>query len=356
MIGMMSGTSLDGLDIAHCTFSLTNNGWTYSIDKAVTLSYPIDLREELNTAHTLNSEGLITLDHRFAGFCAHAAREFIMANKLNPIAIASHGHTVFHRPDRGMTLQIGSGATIAAISGIATICDFRSQDVALGGQGAPLVPIGDQELFKEYDLCLNIGGFSNISAIVGGQRRAWDICPANFILNRLSQQLGKAFDEDGKLAASGNLITTLLEELEALDYYRLSAPKSLGREWVDANFSPLLSKYSDHEISDLLRTFTEHIAMRISQTANDTEGNQRMLASGGGALNLFLTQRIQDMMKGELVIADPMLMQFKEAMIFAFLGVLRLRNEPNCLASVTGAAFDHCSGAIYNGSSSNVNQ
>jgi anhydro-N-acetylmuramic acid kinase len=346
IIGLMSGTSLDGLDVAFCVFDFINDKWSFKIQKAVTFSYTPEWQHKLSEAMNLSSDQLASLHIEYGKFIGKQVNQFINDTKLKPVFIASHGHTVFHRPDLGYTFQLGSGAAIAAITGIETICDFRSQDVAMGGQGAPLVPVGDKLLFSEYDICLNLGGFANVSYETNGKRMAYDICPANIALNFLAGKTDMDYDRNGLLASNGKIITGLLKHLNTLEYYQLKPPKSLGKEWLDAKFIPVLNDFSSCSINDLLCTTCEHIADRIASAVNGIpEGN--MLVAGGGAYNLFLVNTIKKKSSITLIIPDDTTLQFKEAMIFAFLGVLRLKGEINCLSSVTGASRDHCSGSIY---------
>lgn len=344
----MSGTSLDGLDICFCELVHDGETWAYQINQATTIPYEEEWKSALKKAPELTGEQLSSLDNAYGVYCGQQVKRFMLVNGIYPEMIASHGHTVFHRPDLGYTLQIGKGSAIAGITGIMTICDFRSQDVTLGGQGAPLVPVGDRLLFGNYDLCLNIGGFSNISYDAGGHRIAYDISPANIVLNELAALEGRPYDAGGELAAGGRLIPGLLEDLNHLDYYRQSPPKSLGREWVNAFTDPVLDNYKHEPVRDLLRTFTGHIAYQIGRVIQNS-GKRNVLVTGGGALNTFLIRSIREQCSADVVVADERLLQYKEALIFALLGVLRIRGEVNCLASVTGALHDHCSGCIYPG-------
>jgi anhydro-N-acetylmuramic acid kinase len=346
IIGLMSGTSLDGLDVAFCAFDYSNNKWSFQILKAVTFSYTPQWQHKLSEAMNLSADQLASLHMEYGEFIGKQVNQFINDIKLKPDFIASHGHTVFHRPDLGYTFQLGSGAAIAAITGIETICDFRSQDVAFKGQGAPLVPVGDKLLFSEYDICLNLGGFANVSHEINGRRIAYDICPTNLALNFLAGKTGLDYDNNGQLASSGNIIPGLLNNLNSIGYYQLKPPKSLGKEWFDAKFIPVLNDYSSCSVNDLLCTVSEHIADRIAIAVKGIP-QEKMLVTGGGAYNRFLIDRIKSHPSINLVIPDDTTLQFKEAMIFAFLGVLRLKGETNCLSSVTGASRDHCSGSIY---------
>lgn len=343
----MSGTSHDGLDLAHCTFEEHEDKWKYRIIKAVTIPYPESWKQRLLSLPEADAEMIKRADLDLGDYIGAAVSDFIKQGSLHAGFIASHGHTIFHDPDRKITLQIGNGERIAKHCGITLINDFRSQDVAMGGQGAPLVPLGDRLLFSEYDYCLNLGGIANISYDEDGQRIAYDICPVNMVLDQLALKSGKAYDNKGSMAASGAIIPALLDQLEALPYYSQSGPRSLGREWVLENIFPLMRKYDQQGVENLLATFTEHIAIRISDTLQ-AKGSKKMLVTGGGVYNEFLVGRMKKHADASIIIPGPLLIEFKEAMIFAFLGLLRLRNEVNVLGSVTGSGKDHCSGTIIN--------
>jgi len=343
-IGIMSGTSLDGLDLASCTFHLKDGHWTYSIEKAETIPYDIAWKDRLRMLHEADQEAIHAADLELGAYIGHAVRNFIRQHKINVAFIASHGHTVLHDPSAGLTLQIGSGNQMAELCGIPVINDFRSQDIQMGGQGAPLVPIGDKLLFSEFEYCLNIGGIANISYEEDGERIAFDICPANMVLNILAEQAAMPFDDKGRMAEKGNIIPELLEKLESNPYYKRSGPRSLGREWVEEHIFPLLKLYADRSINDLLATFTEHIALRISAIAQGKD--HRMLVTGGGAYNDFLISRTRQGSGVDIHLPDELLIEYKEAMIFSFLGVLRLLGINNVLGTVTGAGKNHCSGHI----------
>lgn len=339
----MSGTSLDGLDIAAVEFSFLNNKWRFQLIHAETISYSEEWESALKSAQNLSGQVLSELNSKYGKMLGEEALSFVSKNTFAPDLIASHGHTVFHQPDNGYTLQIGNGANIAACTKTTTVSDFRTGDIALGGQGAPLVPVGDRLLFPEFDYCLNLGGFANISFDKDEQRIAFDNCPVNFVLNALAEKQGLPFDIDGKLGKKGNLNNELLRQLNQLSYYQLPSPKSLGREWVENEFLPVLNHF---DISDLdkMRTIYEHIAIQITK---DLSGNGKLLITGGGAFNTFLIERIQALTTTEIVIPNPDIINFKEAIIFAFLGVLRIKEINNCLASVTGASKDSCGGIIF---------
>ncbi|MDZ7607548.1 MAG: anhydro-N-acetylmuramic acid kinase [Cyclobacteriaceae bacterium] len=263
-----------------------------------------------------------------------------------PELIVSHGHTIFHQPGIGLTLQIGDGYRIMKKTGIKTVCDLRSLDVALGGQGAPFVPIGDKLLFPQYDFCLNLGGFSNISTDIDGRRIAYDICPVNTVLNFLASRVGFDFDKDGEIARSGKPVESLLEILNNLPYYKLTPPKSLGIEWVNSYVLPLLQ---GHEVADLMHTFCRHIAHQIAVSIPSGNTKRSVLVTGGGAKNTFLIEMIKNEIgkNAEVVIPDEQTVDFKEAIIFGFLGLLRALGQVNTLKSVTGASADSSGGIIF---------
>lgn len=342
VLGIMSGSSLDGLDLAICKFHNYRNKWNYDLLKSKTITYTDELRKQLEKAPSLTGAGIISLDNDFGTFIARQSGEFIAETGLPVELICSHGHTVFHQPENGLTFQVGNGAWIAAITGITTVSDFRRTDVALGGQGAPLVPAGDELLFSEYDYCLNLGGFANISFRSGNKRIAYDICPVNIILNLLSQRSGKLFDKDGLEGVSGRIDINLLAKLNELTFYKMQPPKSLGREWTDREFIPVLDE-TDLPATTKMRTVYEHIANKI---ASIPLKNRTVLITGGGIHNKFLQDLIKHNCKANCVIPDDDVIDYKEAIIFAFLGLLRIRNEINCFASVTGASRDSCCGIV----------
>lgn len=342
-IGLMSGTSLDGLDLVASEFSFSGKSWQYKILAAETIPYSSVWTEKLKNGHLLSGEQLIGLHVEYGKLLGKETKKFIQKTGIVTDLIASHGHTLFHQPENQFTFQAGSGFEIAAKTGITTVADFRTGDVALGGQGAPLVPVGDKFLFGEYKFCLNLGGFANISFDQDNRRIAFDICPVNFVLNHLSAKAGQAFDKNGELGRSGLVHLDLLEELNSLKYYNLNPPKSLGREWVEENFFPVLDRY-EISLTDKMRTVYEHVALHIASVANE---KAEMLVTGGGTFNSFLVERITALSKSVLAIPSNELINYKEAFIFAFLGVLRVLNMNNCLSSVTGASRDHCSGLIF---------
>ncbi|WP_294217349.1 anhydro-N-acetylmuramic acid kinase [uncultured Chryseobacterium sp.] len=342
-IGLMSGTSLDGLDLCFAEFEKTGTIWKFRILQAETLPYSEDWENRLRNSILLSAQELLELHSEYGYYLGKQVNEFIHRHQLENISlIASHGHTVFHQPEKKFTLQIGDGRAIKLETGLPVIYDFRSQDVLMGGNGAPLVPIGDELLFSGYGACLNLGGFSNISLSSEGKRIAFDIAPVNIVLNHLAQQLHKSFDENGALAEKGHIDESFLDRLNALDFYHLSHPKSLGVEWCHQHIFPT---FGNMEITDALATFTEHAAQQISTVIN-THPIKDILITGGGAYNTFLIEKIKEKTKAAIIIPEPKIIDYKEALIFAFMGVLRMNNEVNVLSSATGSSADHCSGVI----------
>ncbi|HVD97846.1 MAG TPA: anhydro-N-acetylmuramic acid kinase [Cytophagaceae bacterium] len=345
--GLMSGTSLDGLDIALCRFRQENENWSYEILDATTISYPASLKKKLAGLMKASAQELAEMDAFFGKYSGEQVKKFISNQSHLTDLIASHGHTIFHQPGKGFTTQIGNGAYLSAATGLPVVSDFRSMDVALGGQGAPLVPVGDKLLFSHYNYCLNLGGIANISYDHADKRIAGDICPVNIVLNLLAAQKGKAFDKDGKLAAKGKVNTALLKKLDQLSFYKKKFPKSLGREWVDKEFLPLIIK-SKLPIEDRLATMCAHIAFQIAEALPfDKEAD--LLATGGGAFNTFLVEKIKEACgeKINIVVPDAQIVSYKEALVFAFLGLKRVLGEANVLHSVTGAKSNSVSGALY---------
>jgi anhydro-N-acetylmuramic acid kinase len=346
IIGVMSGTSLDGIDLAHINFTIKDNKWRYEVLESETISYSQDWLNKLKVAVSFSKEELIELNEEYTELLGYIIKSFIANHKIKNLdAVCSHGHTILHQPQNGFTLQIGNLPKIAEIIQEKVVCDFRVQDVKLSGQGAPLVPIGDRILFSEYDYCLNLGGFSNVSFEDNSKRIAFDISPVNTVLNFYASKLGLNYDDKGKIASSGNINSDLLKELNTLDYYKKPFPKSLGFEFVKEIVLPLIENYSI-PIEDKMHTFTEHIALQTSLALPNKTG--KILITGGGAYNDFLIERMQFHLPNiKIIIPDNKTLEFKEALIFALLGVLKLRDEINVLSSVTGAKMDHSSGVIY---------
>lgn len=339
----MSGTSLDGLDICLTKFEKQNSVWKFEILQAETLSYSEKWENKLRQSINLSAEKLLELHSEYGFYLGKAANDFIEKYHLQNIdVISSHGHTVFHQPQKKFTLQIGDGRAIKFETGLPVVYDFRSQDVLMGGNGAPLVPIGDELLFSEYDACLNLGGFSNISLKLNNKRIAFDIAPVNIVLNKLAQNFNQNFDVNGDLARGGNINKKLLTKLNSLDFYAQSHPKSLGIEWCNENIYHL---FEDLDSKDILATFTEHSAEQISNIFNQYKLS-KVLFTGGGTYNSFLTEKIKQKTSSEIIIPKNEIIDFKEALIFALMGVLRVTGEINVLSSATGSSHDHSSGII----------
>ena len=346
IIGVMSGTSLDGIDLAHIIFSFKKGIWDFKILNSETIPYTIYWLNKLKAAVDYTDAVLQELNQEYTVLLGETINQFIHRYDIQNIdAVCSHGHTILHQPQNKYTLQIGNLPKIRQIVNYTVVCDFRVQDVQLGGQGAPLVPIGDRMLFSEFDYCLNLGGFSNVSFDLDMQRIAFDISPVNTVLNFYAHTLGLEYDDSGSISRSGKINTALLEALNAFDYYKRPYPKSLGFEFVKETVLPLIEKYTI-PVEDKMHTFTEHVAIQTNKALAKKES--RMLITGGGAYNNFLIERIRfHLPKTTVVIPDKKTIEFKEALIFGLLGVLKLRNEINVLSSVTGAKYDHSSGVIY---------
>jgi anhydro-N-acetylmuramic acid kinase len=348
VLGLMSGTSLDGLDIAQCKFEFRDNRWHYLIERAFTYLYSSLWKEKLSNAENLSGLDLMLLNNEFGIFMGHCVNDFRKKDHVNIDFVASHGQTIFHQPQSGLTLQIGNGAHIAATTGLSTICDFRTLDVAMGGQGAPLVPIGDKLLFNEYDYCLNLGGFANISYDDQDNNRiAYDICPVNIIINHFVKERGLSYDPEGSIAHKGNVDEQLLLELNQLEFYKEAGPKSLGKEWITKVVIPVINKYH-LSLEDTLRTYYQHIVEQLNEVLKSYLPQKKtVLITGGGAHNVFLINLLKNNLSVELIIPSKEVIDFKEALIFAFLGILRYLEEANCLSSVTGATQDNIGGVIY---------
>lgn len=346
VIGVMSGTSLDGIDLAHIHFKITNQKWTFEILEYETIEYSPTWINRLKIAVDFSKNKLNILNQDYTQLLGMVVSDFIRRHQIQTLdAVCSHGHTILHQPQNGFTLQIGNLPKIAELINQVVVCDFRVQDVQLGGQGAPLVPIGDQILFSEFNYCLNLGGFSNISFESNKQRVAFDISPVNTVLNTYANQLGLDYDDKGQLSRTGTINALLLKQLNSLDFYQKKFPKSLGFEFVKEIVLPLIETHPI-SIEDKLRTFTEHIALQIALALPNKKG--KLFVTGGGAYNDFLLERMRFFLPEiEIIVPENKILEFKEALIFALLGVLKLRTEINVLSSVTGAKNDHSSGMIY---------
>lgn len=346
VLGIMSGTSLDGVDFAVVEFECINNKWTFNLKETNTYKYSEEWFDVLKFASKLNDSSLEQLNISYTVYLNDLIHQFISEFDVSNLqAIASHGHTVLHNPKAGFTLQIGNLVGLKKNISIPIICDFRVQDVLFGGQGAPLVPIGDRLLFSEYEFCLNLGGFSNISFEKNNNRIAYDISPVNTVLNYYANQLGLEYDDKGSIASSGTINLELLEKLNSNSFYSKTFPKSLGVEFVFEEVIPIIQEFS-LDIKDILRTYVEHISIQIGIQLKNKVG--KMIITGGGAFNDYLISIIKNQLINiEVVIPESKIINYKEAIIFAFLGVLKLNNQNNVLSSVTGANADHSSGVIF---------
>ncbi|WP_348810378.1 anhydro-N-acetylmuramic acid kinase [Flavobacterium maritimum] len=346
VIGVMSGTSLDGVDLAHIQFKIIDQKWAFEILESETIPYSSDWINKLKQAVDYSQKELKILNQDYTQLLASIISSFIKKHTISNLdAVCSHGHTILHQPQNGFTLQIGNLPEIASLIHQTVVCDFRVQDVQMGGQGAPLVPIGDKILFSEYDYCMNLGGFSNVSFEENNKRIAFDISPVNTVLNFYANQLKLDYDNKGLISRTGNTNELLLNRLNALDFYKKTHPKSLGFEFVKETVLPIIEKF-EISIEDKLRTFTEHVALQIALALPNKKGS--LFITGGGAYNDFLIERVQSYLpEMKIIIPEAKILEFKEALIFALLGVLKLRGEINVLSSVTGAKKDHGSGEIF---------
>jgi anhydro-N-acetylmuramic acid kinase len=347
VVGLMSGTSLDGLDVAHCTFKNSDKGWSFKINQATTIKYSKQWTAKLSQAFSMRGQDLIETDVAYGRLLGEAVISFLTQNKLKVDFIASHGHTIFHQPDKGFTYQVGNGNAIHAVTGLPVVYDFRSLDVIRGGEGAPLVPAGDKFLFHEYDVCLNLGGIANLSMDVKKQRLAYDVAFTNMGLNYLMSKVGKAYDRNGEKSSEGEVNKKLYQKINNIYTKLRSTRPSLGREIFEKKIQPLLDDDSA-SLEDRLRTFTESAAAEIIYAIMEHKKNPNVLCTGGGAFNAFLVSRMLDLLgdDGTLIIPDEEIVKFKEALVFAFLGVLRVRDEANCLQSVTKATQDSSGGVL----------
>lgn len=348
-LGLMSGTSLDGLDLALVRFQHDGATITFELIAGETVPYSSRWDQALREVPSTTALQFMHADAELGRWMGHAAKQFLATQSYKATIIGSHGHTIFHQPQLGFSTQIGHGGQLAVAAQLPVVSDFRMVDVAMGGQGAPLVPVGDQLLFGNYAACLNLGGIANISMqTLSLGRIAFDICPVNQVLNFLAARHMQSFDAGGELASRGKLLPHLLAQLNELSYYALSAPKSLGREWVEQELIPILDEET-HAAEDLLHTFGIHVAEQIAAVVDKYGLQGEVLCTGGGTHNLWLIDQINRKLakRAWLHVPDQNLVDFKEAILFALLAVLRLYGVPNALASVTGAIQDSCTGAIH---------
>ncbi len=345
VIGLMSGSSLDGLDIVYCMIDGNGDDWHFRILKADCIVYPNEWAKRLENIESSDNKDLMQTNYEYGRLTGVLVRNFMEKHEIHDKVdfIASHGHTIFHEPLDGFSFQIGHGAAIAAECNKDVICDFRNSDIALGGQGAPIVPIADQLLFGNYKYCLNIGGIANISVKESSSISAYDICGANQVVNFLSKKLGLDFDNEGEIARSGEVNLELLNELNNIDFYKKEPPKSLSNQYVARAYIELIEHFKI-SAEDKLATVTTHIAGQISSHLQEDES---VLATGGGAFNKYLIELIEQQSKAKIVLPDKEIIMYKEALAMALLGVLRTEKKVNVLSSVTGAAKDSIGGCIY---------
>ena len=354
VVGLMSGTSVDGLDVASVRFHQNASGaWTYHFQAFATLAYPQSMRDVLWKVMTLNAEQLARLDHEWGVWVGQAVQSWLQTQAISsPDLVGSHGHTVFHKPDEGWTMQIGSGAALHAALGVPVVCDLRRLDMAFGGQGAPLVPLADEVLFGDWDVALNLGGFANLSLQDPERGRvAWDVGPANLLLNMLAQTRGLEMDRDGMLASQGNVIPELLNALSSMPHHKQPPPKSLGREWLETQVWPRVEQaLGECSLEDVMATAVEYVAATV---VGDVPSGSTVLVTGGGVKNRVLMEAIhrrsQDL-NHAFHVPDATLGDGKEALVFAWLGLLRWLGMPNALPSVTGARKSSSGGVIWGAS------
>lgn len=353
----MSGSSLDGLDIVYTHLEEVRGQWSFEIKNADCIAYDAAWLQKLRNAHEMPVPDFLRLHTEYGRYLANQVSAFVVANELEHKVdfIASHGHTVFHEPANHTTFQLGDGAVLAASSGLPVISDLRALDVALGGQGAPIVPAGDKLLFHEYDYLLNLGGIANLTVKNGADMIAFDVCPANQVLNILAQKAGMDYDADGLLAASGNLLTDVLADLNDQAYYKQPAPKSLSNDMAMELVFPSFSE-SSHAVNDMLHTAVQHVAEQVLSAVTKypvSKEHPHMLVTGGGAFNRYMVSRIQELLDGivAVTVPDAQVVKYKEAVVMALIGALRWREETNVYSSVTGASRDSISGALWMGHS-----
>jgi len=344
VIGLMSGTSIDGVDLVYANFFYDKH-WSFKILKSKTYEYDMDWQNILKNLSDKDLDSIKLIDKNYTKLLSEYISSFIEEFSIKEIDfISSHGHTALHDPSNSITYQIGNLKELSDYIGLKVICDFRAQDVKLGGQGAPLVPVGEKYIFPEYDNLINLGGFANITIKSNNNLTAYDICPVNIVFNHLSNLRHLKYDDKGKIASSGKLNIELFDCLQSLDYYKQISPKSLGIEWVNKNILPLINSFSEIPLEDLLNTFSKHFA---SQIDSNIKSAKKTLITGGGAYNDYLIQNIINLTESEIIIPSSEIIEYKEALIFGFLGVLKDLNINNCYSSVTGATKDHSSGNIF---------
>lgn len=354
-IGLMSGSSLDGIDIACCEFQQRGDAISFTLLAAETILLTEAWQGRLLHLPDQSARILAQTHVYFGHYLAQLTRDFIERHQLDPDFIASHGHTVFHDPDRRYTTQIGDGAALAALTRRTVITDFRTQDIAINGEGTPIAPAADRYLFSEYDYLLNIGGIANLTLNRPGRPIAFDLSGANQVFNALAQLTGQPYDADGALARNGQLLPDLLHDVEALPYFEQRPPKSLANSWVQQTLLPYFLEHPA-SVEDRLHTAVQHLVQvttrSIERLPQPPHAARTLLVTGGGAFNTFLIEELQTRLQSlgiQIVLPDPDIIHFKEAILMALMGLLRLQGRPNCFRSVTGARRDTVGGAIYHG-------
>jgi anhydro-N-acetylmuramic acid kinase len=346
IIGVMSGTSLDGVDLAFCSFDEVGNQLNYKILHTKAIDYSTEWKQKLQQLPQASAKEFVATDHEFGRYLGDLIKEFCHETQVMPAAIGSHGHTIFHEPQLGYTSQIGNPNAIYGQCEIPVIADFRSLDVAFGGIGAPLVPIGDQLLFANH-ICVNLGGIANLSYFKNEKAVAYDVSPFNLLLNEIARQIGQTYDKGGQFASTGEVDSLLFKQLNDVAYYEQYLPKSLDKSWVEQVFFPLINN-SVISLADKQRTIIEHLVVQLNQelTKAVTETNQAVLFTGGGTHNSFFIERLKQIACYEIVVPNKEVIDFKEALIFAFLAYRKLTNQYNVIAQVTGATKNVISGVV----------
>lgn len=353
VIGLTSGTSLAGLDIVFVALTEVRGKWTYELKAAERLAYTSEWEEKLGGAAALPARDYFLLHSEYGHFIGHAVNQFIAQHQLDHKVhfITSHGHTVFHVPAQKMTAQLGDGAAIAAVTGISVISDLRSVDVALGGKGAPVLPVAEQLLFPDYHYRVNLAENATIAAQPDGQLIAFDVCPCNYVLDTLAGLLGRPFDEEGKLAAGGVTDQGLLDALNGLAFYNEQYPRTLTSKFGTGTILPMIQQ-QQLSTQGKLNTYIHHIAAQVAAavqqlTPSEEGAAYNLLLTGGGARNTYLVETIRTILQPLNVTVTVQEEPFRNALMIALLGALRWRQEPNALSAVTGAEKDSVGGALW---------
>lgn len=362
-IGLMSGTSLDGVDVALVEFSQQSLDGRPCCNLVATgfSAYDITVRADLLKLHSTSVNELehgVLMANRLAVLYAGAIKQLLDNHNIDPkkiTAIGCHGQTIRHRPELGFTVQIANAALLAELSGIDVIADFRSRDIAAGGQGAPLVPAFHQAVFsdsRKTRIIVNIGGIANLTVLpADGLVIGFDSGPGNMLLDAWAMKhLGKTYDDSGKWAASGNLIDELLQTLLSHRYFKLPPPKSTGRElfnleWLEQHLKP------DYRTADVQRTLLELTATSIAAAIISQDAAiDQIYICGGGAHNQTLLARLQQLLHpASIALTDELGISadWVEAAAFAWLAKQTTHRKPGNLAAVTGAKGPRVLGAIY---------